>query len=241
VLTHHEALALRRESGHWLIEGRSAGPTATVLASAETLVVANAADARAFAPLSWLGIIPVRGQLDMVTASTETAPLKCVVTGAEYIAPTAAPGGERHIMGATFDRDNLDLAPRPADSAEIRAGVARLVPAAARLNTPTESRTAIRATSLDALPLVGWVPEHDLYMSTYAQLHRGLRAEDFPPAPTVPGLYVITGLGSRGVLNAGLCAEHLATQICAEPSPLAPELERCLLPARFLVRKLKAR
>ncbi len=239
LLTHHHVLTLRSSTEGWIVEGSVGGGDSKELAAAETLVIANAADARGFAPLSWLGVIPVRGQVDVVEPSSATAALRCVVTGAAYIAPAAAAGG-RHVMGATFDRESLDLAPRLSDSAEIRAGVARLMPSAAALGAAVASRAAVRATSLDALPLVGWVPEATLYRSVFADLHRGLKPEDFPPAPAMPGLYVLTGLGSRGIVNAGLCAEILAAQICAEPPPVDEALQRCLLPARFLVRALRS-
>ena len=54
----------------------------------------------------------------------------------------------------------------------------------------------------------------------------------------MPGLYLSSGHGSRGLTSTPLAAEVLASQICGEPIPLSRELQRALAPARFLLRDL---
>jgi len=66
-----------------------------------------------------------------------------------------------------------------------------------------------RCVSADRLPLVG------------------------PVNPLVDdGLWVSTGMGSRGLSFAMLCAELLATRWSAEPWPLPASLARALDPRR---------
>ena len=51
--------------------------------------------------------------------------------------------------------------------------------------------------------------------------------------PTHEGLYTLMGLGSRGLVLGGLCAELIAAQLNGEPLPLEIELAEALSPQRF--------
>ena len=53
------------------------------------------------------------------------------------------------------------------------------------------------------------------------------------------GLYVLTGLGSRGIISAPLAAEYLASLINGEPLPIPRQVTDALNPVRFLVQQLK--
>ena len=55
--------------------------------------------------------------------------------------------------------------------------------------------------------------------------------------PWLPGLYVNTGHGSKGLINAPFCAELLASAIAGEPLPADIKLLAALDPNRFLLRK----
>ncbi|HEY4585685.1 MAG TPA: FAD-dependent oxidoreductase, partial [Brevundimonas sp.] len=67
-------------------------------------------------------------------------------------------------------------------------------------------RVAVRATTPDRLPLCGeWRP----------------------------GLFVLTGMGSRGFCVAPLLGEHLAALAMERPSPLSAEAARRLDPRRW--------
>jgi len=72
---------------------------------------------------------------------------------------------------------------------------------------PTRSRTAVRATTPDRLPLAGAV--------TGAE-----------------GLFVLGGLGSRGFCAAPLLAEHIAALAIGAPSPLPVGLAARVAPFR---------
>jgi len=54
----------------------------------------------------------------------------------------------------------------------------------------------------------------------------------------LPGLYVNTAHGSRGLSSTPLTAELLAGLICGEAPPLGRALCRALAPARFIIRDL---
>ncbi|MDQ7813764.1 FAD-dependent oxidoreductase, partial [Brevundimonas sp.] len=69
-------------------------------------------------------------------------------------------------------------------------------------------RAAIRATTPDRLPLAGAL---------------------------VPGLFALTGLGSRGFCVAPLLAEHIAALATGAPSPLPAALAARVDPKRFVM------
>ncbi|MEQ8803427.1 MAG: amino acid oxidase, partial [Haliea sp.] len=76
------------------------------------------------------------------------------------------------------------------------------------------------------------------FVRDYARLRDNART-DIPRAGRyLTGLYLNTAHGSRGLTSTPLAAELLASQVCAEPLPLEPELARALAPARFIIRDL---
>ncbi len=122
-----------------------------------------------------------------------------------YVAPTAT----GLLYGATHDRDDVETDVRAADSARNLATLTARLPAvaAAVADAPRAARAAIRATTPDRLPACGAVPGQ-------------------------PGLYVLSGLGSRGFCVAPLLGEHLAATITGTPSPLPADLAHRLRPDR---------
>jgi tRNA 5-methylaminomethyl-2-thiouridine biosynthesis bifunctional protein len=121
----------------------------------------------------------------------------------------AAPALGGAVFGATHDRDDEGLEPRAEDHRRNLEAVAAILPAlASRLESPAlEARVGVRATTSDYLPLAG------------------------PAGP--PGLFVLTGLGSRGFTLAPLLAEHVAAVALGRPSPLPTPLAELVEPARF--------
>ena len=143
----------------------------------------------------------VRGQLSWAEADA-ARPLDAIVCREGYVTP-ALDG--RHIVGATFQRDDADLAPRDEDDETNRWRLSRLVPGWG--DQPlTSARVSVRAATPDRLPLVGAL---------------------------APGLFASLGHGSRGLTCAPLCGELLASRVCGEPLPLPRDLVRRLDPLRF--------
>jgi tRNA 5-methylaminomethyl-2-thiouridine biosynthesis bifunctional protein len=114
------------------------------------------------------------------------------------------------LFGATHDRGETDCDLREADHLRNRQALAAALPElAARIaGAPLEGRASIRATTPDHLPLAG-------------------------PAPGVEGLFVLSGLGSRGFCLAPLLAEHVAALANGAPSPLPVDLADLVAPDRF--------
>lgn len=117
------------------------------------------------------------------------------------------------LFGATHDRDQTDTDVRPADHVRNLEGLGQALPGlAARLTqAPLRGRAGVRATTPDRLPLAG-------------------------PLAGAPGLYALTGFGSRGFSLAPLLAEHVAALALGAPSPLPAPLAALVDPDRFRAR-----
>lgn len=150
-----------------------------------------------------LPLSPVRGQADWVEVSEDTP---APIAWGGYVVPT----GEGLLFGATHDRGRTDIEPSSEDSVRNRAVLAARLPSLAEriADRSSHSRAAVRATTPDRLPVAGAVPG-------------------------APGLYVLSGFGSRGFCAAPLLAEHVAALISGAPSPLAADTVRRVDPARF--------
>ncbi|HWE98670.1 MAG TPA: tRNA (5-methylaminomethyl-2-thiouridine)(34)-methyltransferase MnmD [Caulobacteraceae bacterium] len=165
-----------------------------------------AAGAQSVGLLPTLPISPVRGQVSI--ADGVAFPLAC--SGEAYVLPL-----DRGVLfGATYDRGQSDDAPRAEDDRRNLASIARTLPElAARLRPATlRSWTAIRAATADNLPLAG------------------------PAVDGPPGVFVLSGLGSRGFVLAPLLGAHLAALIASAPSPLPLDFAALVDPARFAAR-----
>ena len=238
LLTHREALSIRRADGEWQALGADDG----LLAAAPILVLANATDAATFAPTQYLPLKRIRGQITRVPATPASRALRTVLCAEGYVAP---PRGDEHTVGASFDLHNRQqgvtteehignlnrLREISADLAE-RLETDRLDPAS------LHGRAAYRCTSPDYLPLVGPLADPLAFAERYAVLARDARQVPDAPCPWLDGLYVNLAHGSRGVVTAPLCGELLAAWLENEPLPLPLAVAEACHPNRFPLRQL---
>ncbi len=172
------------------------------------------------APLS-LPLSAVRGQVSWCAVPASILP-RAVLAGSGYVVPT--PQGEL-LFGATAQANDFDATVRADDHRENVARLARMAPGlSAVLPAPTtwQGRVGWRALAHDHLPVVG-------------ALARSRRWDD--PRRWGSGLFVLNGLGARGVSFAALAGELLAAQICDEPWPVPQTLARAVDPARWARRR----
>lgn len=121
--------------------------------------------------------------------------------------------GRAWIAGASFERDNARAQTQPEDDAYNLARLHTLLPALApRLVGQAEpglikAWAGVRCATTSRLPAVGELAGQ-------------------------PGLWLSTGMGSRGLTFAALCAELLAARLHGEPLPLPQRLAQALAPQR---------
>lgn len=208
--------------------------------SADIIIIANAAAAKQLAPCHFLPVKPIRGQVSVSPLHTPDNPLpKRVICGEGYVSP--AVDGQL-CFGATFDLHDQTPEVRLQDHEANRQMLSQSAPElAAALPTPDEwhGKVAHRCSTPDYLPIAGPVPDTTAYQSRYAKLSqdRNWPFEDQPP-PLLSGLYLNIGHGSKGLITAPLCAEHLASLVCSEPLPVTHSIMQALHPARFIIRDL---
>lgn len=178
-----------------------------VIDEADTLVLANAHDARRLAGTDWLPLRAARGQVSHLP-TTQCGSLRSVVCGSGYVTPGV---DGLAALGATFVVDDFSLELREEEQHENFAKLEKMLMSYAQdLRTaPLAGRASLRPISPDRLPMVGALP-----------------------GPT--GLWLLSGFGARGLVWGTLCAELLAAQICGEPLPLEHELVAALDPCRYL-------
>ena len=162
------------------------------------------------AGLASLDLIPglplsaVRGQVSWTSGLAEPPP---AASFGGYVIPTR----DGALFGATHDRGDAARDVRDEDHRRNLASLAKSLPRlAARLaRVPLHGRAAVRVATPDYLPVAGSAPG------------------------AAPGLYILSGFGSRGFTLAPLLGEHVAALILDAPSPLPRGLAEAVDPGRF--------
>ncbi|WP_043316923.1 bifunctional tRNA (5-methylaminomethyl-2-thiouridine)(34)-methyltransferase MnmD/FAD-dependent 5-carboxymethylaminomethyl-2-thiouridine(34) oxidoreductase MnmC [Microbulbifer sp. HZ11] len=206
------------------------------------LCIANAN--RQFPQSAPLPLQPIRGQVSFAKATPATEKLKIALCGEGYIAPTTIAEGtqraEYHSFGATFKLKQTETDVREVEHRENMETLGTLLPEFEKAfdGQPLEGRAALRAATLDYLPMAGPVAQWDALESTYSALRKNRKQLIPERTPYQRNLYVLTGLGSRGFTYAPLAAEILAAWINNEVMPVSVDLVKALHPMRFAIRAL---
>lgn len=221
------AARLERIGKLWQVWGE-----AELLAEAGTVILAGANETPSFSQAVHLPLEPVRGQVSSIAGNAESRRLRAVVCTEGYVSPAA---NGMHCVGATFSSGDTSTEIRESDHLDNLAMLRRLSPELYRSldKEPYQGRAALRAVTPDYLPMAGPLLDH-------AALSAKPPRYNVDPAtlPWLDGLYVNTGHGSKGFINAPLCAEMLASALNNEPAPADARLLAALDPNRFLLRKL---
>lgn len=203
---------------------------------APNLVVAAGHKLPALLPFAELPLYPVRGKVSHVPTTAGLSQLKTVLCYDGYLTP--AHNGA-HCIGASYGRNQTDLAYRADEQEQNRARLQACVP---HQRWPAEvdvsgnqARVGVRCASRDHLPVAGPV----VRLAALVDHDVNAPADQQSALPLHAGLYVLGALGSRGLCSAPLCGELVASEICGDPLPLAADLLEALHPARYWVRRLR--
>ncbi|MGC3872798.1 bifunctional tRNA (5-methylaminomethyl-2-thiouridine)(34)-methyltransferase MnmD/FAD-dependent 5-carboxymethylaminomethyl-2-thiouridine(34) oxidoreductase MnmC [Halomonas sp. GXIMD04776] len=243
VFRRAEVTRLEHREDGWRLE-LADGDTLSV----DQVVVANAWQAPNFAPLDWLPLKPIRGQVSELHLSSDSThpplPLKQVVCAGGYALPMLE---GVQSFGATFAPGDTGRKLREADSATNLAEFERMLPAYSETLRASgvefdpaqlTGRASLRAASPDKSPYAGPVPDAPTWRWDYAALQKNARRAPAVAGQHHPGLWISAAHGSRGLASAPLCAEVLASHICNEPMPLERELVDHLHPGRRLIAEI---
>ena len=222
---------IAEEADGWHLESRDGRQW-----RAPNLVVAAGHQLPALLPFAELPLYPVRGQVSHVPTTAGLSQLKTVLCYDGYLTP--AHNGA-HCIGASYGRNQTDLAYRADEQEQNRARLQACVP---QQRWPAEvdvsgaqARVGVRCASRDHLPVAGPVAR----LAALADHDVNAPADQQSALPLHAGLYVLGALGSRGLCSAPLCGELVASEICGDPLPLASDLLEAIHPARYWVRRLR--
>lgn len=224
----------------WISQQWHAKAGDKILAAAPVAILATANATTEFAPAEWLDLQAVRGQTTTIPSNSQLQTLRAALCHAGYIAPAQ---NNQHCIGATFDPQDSALDVRDVDNLANLEGLGAAVPKWAETLSQMDSediagRVRLRCASHDYLPIVGPIPNYSGFLDQYAGLRKDAKKVIEQRGHYVPGLYVSTAHGSRGLTSTPLGAQLLASQICGEIPPLSRNLCRALNPARFIIRNL---
>lgn len=162
-----------------------------------------------------LDIRPVAGQVTQVNATDASAPLKTVVCHKGYLTPSL-PVQKTHCVGATFVKlasGESQFEPTAAQRQDANQNNLALsekyLPLGLSMQQCGQERVAVRATTADHMPLVG-------------KLVDGER------------IWILSGLGSRGLTSAPWCARYLVDQLTDQVCATTERLQRALRPQRLV-------
>lgn len=209
-----EACQLLRQADQWQVLD-AAGH---VLAQAELVVLTAGPGSGALATSAGgvhpLALQPIRGQASWGLHAPDTTPAMppFPVNGHGSLVPNVPlDGGMGWVIGSTFERDSCRRDIRPADEQHNFSKLQTLLPVAAQA----------LAGQFDGHQVQGWAGIRCATPSRLPSL--GL-------LENVPNIWVSSGMGSRGLSFAALCAELLAARLHGEPLPVEQRLADALRP-----------
>ena len=229
-------LSVREEFGKWLITDQDQD----FQESCESLVICTGAEVLNAGQFDWLPIKPVAGQVELVTTNESTQALKAIISQTTSICPS---NEGVHCLGGSYRLGETSLENRKTDFESNINKINSMLDISnnsdeIKNSDLTRSRVSVRATTPDYLPICGAAPGIEQLNVDFEPLSRDAKTPINKTAPSQKGLFLNLGFGSRGYAYAPLCAEHLASIICDDRSPLPNHLQRAIHPARFPIRNI---
>lgn len=208
--------------------------------NASVLVICAGADSIEIEQLKNLPLTATRGQVTSMKSNKQITKLSTVICHKGYLTPEL---NGIHCIGATFQKNDLDLTTNAKDDEYNLTTLAKCLPDLAKsvnweVDNIASSKARLRCMSQDHLPLVGAVPKISEHKASYAHLAKDKNWAYSQPAPCLDNLYVFLGLGARGLCSAPLAADILAADLCNTPYPVDNNMLFNLSPNRFIVRDI---
>ncbi|WP_183042683.1 bifunctional tRNA (5-methylaminomethyl-2-thiouridine)(34)-methyltransferase MnmD/FAD-dependent 5-carboxymethylaminomethyl-2-thiouridine(34) oxidoreductase MnmC [Enterobacter sp. R1(2018)] len=230
----HRVTALDKIADGWKLSFAGRQPQ-----QQSVVVLANGHQINAFAQTEKLPVSAVGGQVSHIPTSASLARLRQVLCYDGYLTPLN-PHNQQHCIGASYHRGVKDMQYNEEDQQHNRQRLINCLPDEAWPQevdvSAGEARCGVRCATRDHLPIIGSVADYQRTLTGYANLVED--KENAAPAPVYGNLFMLAGLGSRGLCTAPLAAEILAAQMSDEPIPLDSTTLAALSPNRFWVRKL---
>lgn len=204
------------------------------------VVLANGHGLSSFKQSQHLPLYATAGQVTHIKATKHTARLKTVLCYKGYLTPAS---DHLHCLGASFNRD---ISGYEVNDVEHHQNIDKLrqdLPVLCQEQNFSSyikgGKVGVRMSVKDHLPMVGSLPHYENTKLAYHDLNKGKPANNYPNSPVHSNLFMLGGLGSRGLCSAPILGEILACQLLQEPMPLAQSLLEQLNPNRYWIKQLK--
>lgn len=203
-------------------------------------VVCSGTDSIRFEALSELPTKGIGGQISLLPSELPRPALAICHSG--YI---AAASDDRLYCGASFRVNDDSDSIRTEDHCHNLEQLSNNVPGVLTTDQmqaidpgTLQGRGGVRCTTPDYLPIVGPVPDWPELRRRFAPLAKDAKARVNALGAWLPGLYVNTGHGSRGLATTPIAAVCIAALANQSPRPLPWQQMRAINPARFAIRDL---
>ena len=205
--------------------------------TASLVVVCGGAEAIQLNIINQLPLTSVRGQVTSMASNNNIRGLSTVICHKGYLTPQHK---NIHCIGATFDKNSLDTQSRTEDDDYNLDMLNKCLPEidAWQNSDIAGAKARLRCATPDHLPMVGPMPDINAHKSLYSHLAKDKNWRYQEPAPTLDNLYLLTGLGARGLCSAPLLADILAADICGTPYPVDSQMLFNLSANRFIIRDI---
>lgn len=254
----HDLLTLMREGiactqGHVTYVKYNAGCWMVTLSDgkilqADNVVIAAGLNSHSFTELSGVPLRSNRGQICLIDSDKLKQPNKKTLSFGGYLSPAFDNEGKTvRLIGSTFAHWAFDD-PKWKEASnkdyqhiihQYTSGIKdATAPEVSLPETWPETWIGMRARTFDNLPYAGPVPDWEQYLKVCAPLSKdSLRKINGDP-PYLKGLYVITGMGSKGFQHGPLAGEIVASMIAGTALPVEADIMKCLHPAKATIRSL---
>lgn len=199
-------------------------------------IVANGYQAQQFCKR--IKVIPVSGQSTCATLPIKSQ-LSSALDHAGYVAHT--PNDDNQIIfGASYHQNNTSNTLKDEDTQANLALLKQCLPELANgLIEVKNSHVGVRATTPDRWPIIGPLPNDKFYDKAYQDLSKGKYYQHYAEASYIEGMFMLSGLGSRGLTSAAYCANILMHLVAGVAPPTSKAILHAMHPARFIIRDLQ--
>ncbi|GIU28021.1 FAD-dependent 5-carboxymethylaminomethyl-2-thiouridine(34) oxidoreductase MnmC [Shewanella schlegeliana] len=228
---------IRFKDGSWYLDSNTEtfGPF-------KALIVANGKSITQFSQTQYLQATGFRGQVSHVPSRAKLSKLSAVLCAHGYMTPS---NNSLHCLGASYVKNAVDTHYSSSEQVENLHKIQHSYVGQDWVEeidvSGHSARVGVRMVTRDHAPMMGPAPDLDSIMALYQDHQLTPESRVYwqkHNAPVHQGLYVLGGLGSRGLSSGPLAAEALAAQICGELMPISRDFVALLNPNRMWMRKL---